>query len=111
MSYRFAVERSLSDNKNICTKELVNLIPEKLIGLRRMKQYARSKGGAHCIHVSDKMLEGVAGYLRKRWWESFTGKQGTGLAAQNFKKIKEKEKEKKEPIKEAAASKKISGQK
>ena len=39
------------------------------------------------------------------------GNKAQGLAAQNFKKIKEKEKEKKEPIKEAATSKKISGQK
>ena len=31
-----AVERSLSDNKNTCTKERVNLLPATLIGLRRM---------------------------------------------------------------------------
>ena len=46
-----AVERSLSDNKNTCTKECVNLLPETLIGLRRMKEYARSVGGAHRITV------------------------------------------------------------
>ena len=30
-----------------------------LIGLRRMKGYARSKGGAHRVIMSEKMIEGT----------------------------------------------------
>ena len=54
-----AVERSLSDNKNTYSPERVNLLPETLIGLRRMKKYVRSKGSAHNIVVSEKMLQSM----------------------------------------------------
>ena len=53
-----AVERSQSDNKNTLTKELIGL-PEALIGLRQMKEYARHKVGALCIVFTQKMLEGM----------------------------------------------------
>ena len=52
-----AVERSLSDNKNTLTKEWIGLLPETFIGLRRMKEYARHKGGSHCIVFTQNMLE------------------------------------------------------
>ena len=55
-----AIERSLSDSGNTCTKDCVNLMPETLIGLRRTKEYARSKSGSHCIVLNDKMIEGMA---------------------------------------------------
>ena len=55
-----AIERSLSDSGNTCTKDCVNLMPETLIGLRRIKEYARSKRGSHCIVLNDKMIEGMA---------------------------------------------------
>ena len=48
-----AVERSFSDNKNTLSPERVNLLPETLSGLRR------SKGGAHNIVVSEKMLQSI----------------------------------------------------
>ena len=53
-----AVERSQSDNKNTLTKELIGL-PEALIGLRQMKEYARHKVGSLCIVFTQKMLEGM----------------------------------------------------
>lgn len=37
---------------------ILNLIPEILFGLCHMKEYARSKAGAYCIHISD-MLERI----------------------------------------------------
>ena len=54
-----AVERSLSDNKNTLTKEWIGLLPETLIGLRLMKEYARHKGGSHCIVFTQNMLEAI----------------------------------------------------
>ena len=60
-----AVERSLSDNKNTLTKEQIGLLPETLIGLRRMKEYARHKGGSHCIVFTQNMLEGMKEAKRK----------------------------------------------
>ena len=53
-----AVERSQSDNKNTLTKEPIGL-PEALIGLRQMKEYARHKVGSLCIVFTQKMLEGM----------------------------------------------------
>ena len=50
------VERSLSDNKNMLTKECAGLLPETSIGLRQMKEYARHKGGSHCIVFTQNML-------------------------------------------------------
>ena len=34
-------------------------MPVTLTGLNRMMEYARSKGGAHCVIVSEKMIEGM----------------------------------------------------
>ena len=53
------VERSLSDNKNTLTKEQIGLLPETLIDLQQMKEYARHKGGSHCIVFTQNMLEGM----------------------------------------------------
>ena len=50
------VERSLSDNKNMLTKECAGLLPETFIGLRQMKEYARHKGGSHCIVFTQNVL-------------------------------------------------------
>ena len=44
-----AVGRSLSDTKNMLTKEQIGLLPETLIDLRWMKEDARDKGGSDCI--------------------------------------------------------------
>ena len=60
-----AIELSLSDSKNTCTKERVSLMPDTLIDLCHMKKYPRRKVGAYCINVSDKMLEGMAVAKRK----------------------------------------------
>ena len=47
-----SVERSLSDNRNTLTPERTALTEESLIGLRRIKEYARSCGGADCVDTS-----------------------------------------------------------
>ena len=60
-----AVERSLSDSKITLTKERIGLLPETLICLRRMKEYARHKGGSHCIAFTQNMLEGMEEAKRK----------------------------------------------
>ena len=104
-------ERSLSDSKNTLIKGRVILIPETLIGLCRMKEYARSTVGAHCIYVSDKMLEGIAAAKRKDDKIILQEEKAQKLPPQNFKNIKEKEKDKEEAIKEAAKLKKILEQK
>ena len=39
-----AIERSVSDNKNTLTKGQIGLLPETLIGLQQIKEYARHKG-------------------------------------------------------------------
>ena len=48
------MERSLSDNKNTVTAERSLLSDEAIIGLRRMKERARSSGGAHRVNTSRK---------------------------------------------------------
>ena len=100
------VERSLSDNKNTCTKDRVNLMPETLIGLRHMKEYARSKGGSHCIIVNDKMIEGMASAKRKDDKRIIQEKKAMEEIKNKLKKNQEKEKEKELIIKETAKSKK-----
>ena len=57
-----AVERSLSDNKNTLTAKRTNLSDDTLMGLRRMKEHARSAGGAHNVDTISKELI----MLRKR---------------------------------------------
>ena len=52
-------ERSLSGNKNVLTKERTSLSEEKLIGLRRCKQYLRNAGGAHQVLVSGHIINKV----------------------------------------------------
>ena len=91
-----AIERSLSDNGNTLTKDSVNLMPETLIGLRRMKEYARSKGGSHCIVVNDKMIEGMASAKRKNDERMLQEKKA--FAQSNLIKMQEKEKEKEKMI-------------
>ena len=88
------VERSLSDNGNTCTKDRVNLMPETLFGLRRMKEYARSKGGSHCIVLNDKMIEGMASAKRRNGERTLQEKKAKELAQINLIKMQEKEKEK-----------------
>ena len=106
-----AVERSFSDNKNTCTKERVNLLQETLIGLWRMKEYARSVGGAHRVVVTPKMLEGMAAAKRKDDERLLQEKKDKELAEKKLQNDLEKEKEKEEMIKQAAKSKKSLEQK
>lgn len=50
------VERSLSDNKNTLTYERTKLSDDTLIGLRRMKDHARSCEGAQNVDTNDKEI-------------------------------------------------------
>ena len=84
------VERSLSDNGNTCTKDRANLMSETLIGLRCMKEYARLKGGSHCIVVNDKMIEGMAAAKRKNDERMLQEKKAKELAQSNLIKMQEK---------------------
>ena len=59
--------------------------------LSDMKEYVGSKDGAHLIHVSDKMVEGMAAAKGKND-EKILQQE---LAAQSLRKVKEKDKEKK----------------
>ena len=49
-----SVERSLSDNKNTLTHERTKLKEETLVALRRSKEFARRRGGAHNVDTSRK---------------------------------------------------------
>ena len=51
-----AVERSLPDNDNTVQTERNNMLEETIISLRRMKEHARSKGGAENVVISESML-------------------------------------------------------
>ena len=53
------VERSLSDSKNVLTKERTSLNEETLIGLRKCKQYSRNAGGAHQALVSRQIINKI----------------------------------------------------
>ena len=100
------VEMSLSDNKNTCTKDRVNLLPETLIGLRRMKEYARSKGGSHCIVVNDKIIEGMASAKRKDDERILQEKKTRDLNKKNLTRMQEKEIEKVKMLNKVVQSKK-----
>ena len=60
-----AVERSVSDNKNTLTKERIGLLPETLIGLRRMKEFARYKGRSHCSFYPEHVGRNEGGSKEK----------------------------------------------
>lgn len=53
------VERSLSDNKNTVTKERASLGDDTIRGLRIVKEYVRSAGGAHKVIITSSMREAV----------------------------------------------------
>ena len=53
------VERSLSDSKNVLTKERTSLNEETLIGLRKCKQYSRNAGDAHQALVSRQIINKI----------------------------------------------------
>ena len=51
-----AVERSLSDNKNCVTDTRTLLSEDALIGLRRMKDKARTAGGAEKVNTTSEEM-------------------------------------------------------
>ena len=70
-----AVERSLSDNKNTLNSERFNLLPETLVGLRRLKDHVRKAGGAHCVSINDQMVDGMNGSIPLKSAEANRGEK------------------------------------
>ena len=101
-----AVERSLSDNKNTLTKERIGLLPETLIGLRRTKEYARDKGGSHCIVFTQNMLEAMKEAERKNDERILEEHKAEEEVRQKLKEDADKKKEQDALLKNAAKSKK-----
>ena len=100
-----AVERSLSDNKNTVTADRTELLDETIIGLRRMKEYARSKGGAHNIIVTQRMADlfGEANKLNEERLNDERNKKK--LSEKQARDAEQKEKEKEELLKKCIKSK------
>ena len=100
------VERSLSDNKNTCTKDRIHLNDDTLIGLRRMKEYARSAGGAHNAVVTPEMIAGMKVAKQKNDERIHQEKKDKDMAAKKLEEAASLEKQKEEMIKNADKSKK-----
>ena len=64
-----AVEMCLSDSNNCVTSEKVTLLPDRIISLGRMKEYARNHDETHSINITEEMLSGVkeAWRLKAQW--------------------------------------------
>ena len=60
------------------TKERIGLLPETLVGLPRMKEYARHKGGSHCIAFTQNMLGRMKEVKRKKLWKNIGRTQRWG---------------------------------
>ena len=99
-----AVDMSLSNSRNTLTKEQIGLLPELLIGLRRMKEYARHKGGSHCIVFTQNMLEEMKEAKRKNDERILKEHKAEEEVRQKLKEDKKKEQE--AMLKNAAKSKK-----
>ena len=99
-----AVDMSLSNSRNAFTKEQIGLLPELLIGLRRMKEYARHKGGSHCIVFTQNMLEEMKEAKRKNDERILKEHKAEEEVRQKLKEDKKKEQE--AMLKNAAKSKK-----
>ena len=99
------VERSLSDNKNTCTKDRVLLKDETLIGLRRMKEYARCAGGAHNAVVTPEMLAGMKLAKKKNDERIQEEKKEKEIAAKKLEEAALLEKQKELMIENAGKSK------
>ena len=90
-------ERSLSNNKNTLSPDRLLLGPETLMGLRRMKDYARSAGGAHMVQTtSKKMLQSVKifhqRYLKRKDLEASEKQQQLSAAERSEREGREKQK-------------------
>ena len=100
-----AVERSLSDNKNTLTAERVKLSDEALMGLRRMKEEARSVDGAHNVDTSKPVIERMrnahALYVARKKEEEVQLKKKLDLEKAQL----EEEKRRQEDLKKAEARK------
>ena len=93
------VERSLSDNKNVLTKEGTSLSEETLIGLPRCKQYSKNAGGAYQALVSKKIINKVKNAhlnhiipnMQKKEEEESQKKQSNEVQEDQYRKKKELE--------------------
>lgn len=66
------VERSLPDNKNSVTTERTLIMEETIVGMCRMKEYARKYGGAHSVPITGDMIMGIKEAKRKDCNENIT---------------------------------------
>ena len=97
-----AVECSLYDKKNTVTTDRTELLDETIIILRRTKEYARSKGGAHNIIVTPRMIQ-LLGEAKKKNEERLENEgKKKELSEQQVREAEEKEKEKEETLKRCA---------
>ena len=105
------VERSLSDNKNTCTKERTELNEETLVGLRRMKEHARNVGGAENVIVTPAMVAGMKNAWKVNNERIAKENKDKELAELKLQEVVRLEKEQKEMINEADLTKKSLEQK
>ena len=97
-----AVERSLSDNKNTVTTDRFELLDETTISLCRMKEYARSKGGAHNIIVTLRIVQFLGEAKKKNEGRLENERKKKGLSEWQVCEAAEKEKEREEMLKKFA---------
>ena len=101
-----AVERSLSGNSNTVQTERNNMLEETIISLRRMKEHARSKGGAENVVMPESMLNHINDANRKDDERLRREKEATE-DARRLQKQKEEEHEKKKILGDTIRSKRI----
>ena len=61
-----AVEPSLSNSKITVTTDRTELLDKTIISLCRIKEYARSKGGAHNVIVTPRMAQSLGEVKKKK---------------------------------------------
>ena len=91
-----AVERSLSDNKNTVTKERTKLNDDTIKGLRIVKEFTRSAGGAHIVKITSNMREAVrnaAAEMKRKQEEERKEKEKKRKKVQEEEEAKKKMKE------------------
>ena len=91
-----AVERSLSDNKNTVTKERTSLKDVTIRGLRIVKEYTRSAGGAHMVKITSDMrvaLRNALSEMIEKQAEESREKEKKRKKEQEEEEAKQKKKE------------------
>ena len=100
-----AVERSLSHNKNTVTDVRTELLDQTITALRRMKEYARSKGGAENIIITPRMVELVREAKKKDDERIAKERKKKELSEQKLQEKESKEEEAEKRFKKCEKSK------